>query len=72
MSNLSIKDLISGAINSAILKESNGLDRTAKEFKNKMIKLPIELDDRIKKIYNGTCSSYILMAIYEKLKRDEG
>ena len=36
-----------------------------------MIQLPIELDERIKKLYKGTCSSYILMAIHEKLKRDE-
>lgn len=68
-----IKDLISGAISSAALKETT-LEQELQEdnqFKKKMIKLPQELDERIKKVYKGTCSSYILMAIHEKLKRDE-
>ncbi|HLX54155.1 MAG TPA: hypothetical protein VKR58_09445 [Aquella sp.] len=69
----SMTDLIRGAVNSAPLKESSLNKETSTEnaTKKKMIQLPVELDERIKKIYNGTCSSYILMAIYEKLKRDE-
>lgn len=69
----SMTDLIRGAVNSASLKESSLNKETSTEnaTKKKMIQLPVELDERIKKIYNGTCSSYILMAIYEKLKRDE-
>ncbi len=68
-----IKELISGAISSASLKEAS-IEREKTEqnlIKKKMIQLPIELDERIKKLYKGTCSSYILMAIHEKLKRDE-
>lgn len=69
-----IKDLISGAVNSAILKENSTTEIESiskSKVKKKMINLPIELDERIKKVYKGTCSSYILMAIHEKLKRDE-
>ena len=68
-----IKELISGAISSASLKEASiKIEHTEKNLiKKKMIQLPIELDERIKKLYKGTCSSYILMAIHEKLKRDE-
>ncbi|MBY0245437.1 MAG: hypothetical protein K2Q03_08305 [Sphingobacteriaceae bacterium] len=70
-----IKELISGAVNSASMKETSienkKLVEDEKLFKKKMIQLPVELDERIKKIYTGTCSSYILMAIHEKLKRDE-
>ena len=68
-----IKELISGAISSASLKEAS-IEREKTEqnlIKKKMIQLPIELDERINKLYKGTCSSYILMAIHEKLKRDE-
>lgn len=68
-----IRDLIHGAVNSASLKENSSEQKTSsdKSIKKKMIHLPVELDERIKKVYGGTCSSYILMAIHEKLKRDE-
>jgi predicted phosphohydrolase len=75
MTKKNIRELISGAVNSASMREtsieSEKLVEDEKLFKKKMIQLPVELDNRIKKIYTGTCSSYILMAIYEKLKRDE-
>jgi len=71
-----IKDLITEAVNSASLKETSMennkiVNISDRQFKKKMIKLPLELDERIKKVYRGTCSSYILMAIYDKLKNDE-
>ena len=42
-----------------------------KKFKKKMIKLPEEIDNRIKKVYSGTCSSFIMTAIHEKLQKYE-
>lgn len=73
MTKKNIKDLISGAVNSASLKEASITPEltTKNTVKKKMIQLPVELDERIKKVYKGTCSSYILMAIHEKLKKDE-
>lgn len=66
-------DLIRGAVNSVSLEvpSLNQKTNTKQATKKKMVQLPIELDERIKRVYKGTCSSYILMAIYEKLKRDE-
>ncbi len=68
-----MKDLISGAVSSAAMQERDikATSNTDTAFKKKMIQLPLDLDSRIKKVYSGTCSSYIMMAIHEKLKRDE-
>lgn len=71
MTKRNIKELINSAVNSASLKEVSLESAPDKSVKKKMIALPIELDERIKMVYKGTCSSYILMAIHEKLKRDE-
>jgi hypothetical protein len=73
MTKKNIKDLISGAVNSASLKEASitSASEAKHAVKKKMILLPVELDERIKKVYKGTCSSYILMAIHDKLKKDE-
>ena len=68
-----MKDLISGAVSSAAMQERDikTTINTDIAFKKKMIQLPLDLESRIKLAYSGTCSSYIMIIIHEKLKRDE-
>ncbi len=58
------KAMQSAAMNEADKKENN----TVK--KRKIITIPIEWEKRIKKQYPGSFSSYILMALKEKMDRD--
>jgi len=55
-------------INSANLKENK--TRSNKKKKVKTIQILIEWEEKIKEYHGGTISSYIIMAIQEKMKRD--
>lgn len=41
-----------------------------RNLKKKMISMPEEWDDKIKKVHPGTISSYIVSAIMDKMKAD--
>jgi len=53
---------------SASMKEQK--KDSKKDKKKKIITIPVEWENRIKENYPGTVSSYILMAIQEKMKRE--
>ena len=54
---------------SASMQESK--KSTSTDKKKKIISIPVEWENKIKATYPGTISSYILMAIQEKMKREE-
>lgn len=63
-------DNIKKVKNTAPMKEISKKEIKPK-MKKKVINLPIEWEEIIKKEYPGSVTSYILMAIKEKLKREE-
>ncbi len=46
------------------------ISTTKTDKKKKVISIPIDWEEKIKSVYPGTISSYILMAIQEKMKRE--
>ncbi len=63
-------DNIKKVKDTAPMKET--ITKTAKpKMKKKVINLPVEWEEIIKREYPGSVTSYILMAIKEKLKREE-
>ena len=61
-------DNIKKVKNSASMQEIVTATKTDK--KKKVISIPVDWEDKIKITYPGTISSYILMAIQEKMKRE--
>ena len=49
----------------------NDIQNSNLEKKNKIISLPIEWENKIKNNYPSSISSYILSAIFEKMKKDD-
>lgn len=43
---------------------------TNNDKKKRLISIPQDWDDKIKNHYKGTVNSYILMAIYERMQKD--
>ena len=62
-------DNIKKVKSSASMQESKKIIKTDK--KKKIISIPVDWEEKIKSNYPGTISSYILMAIQEKMKREE-
>ncbi|MBY0379684.1 MAG: hypothetical protein K2P99_04720 [Burkholderiales bacterium] len=60
-------EVLDKAFNSAPMQESKSV---GDEKMKKLISIPIEWDDRIKRHFKGTVNSYILMAIYERMQKD--
>ena len=61
-------DNIKKVKNSASMQEVSKTSKADK--KKKIITIPVDWEDKIKTTYPGTISSYILMAIQEKMKRE--
>jgi hypothetical protein len=61
-------DNIKKVKNSASMQEVVTATKTDK--KKKIISLPVDWEEKIKSVYPGTVSSYILMAIQEKMKKE--
>ncbi len=60
-------NVLDKAFNSAPMQEVKSIN--AGKMK-KLISIPVEWDDKIKKHFQGTVNSYILMAIYERMQKD--
>ena len=60
-------NVLDKAFNSAPMQEAKS---AGDEKMKKLISIPIEWDDRIKRNFKGTVNSYILMAIYERMQKD--
>jgi hypothetical protein len=57
------------AIESAAMNEAEKPQNSSLK-KRKIITIPIEWEERIKRAYPGSFSSYILMSLKEKMDRD--
>lgn len=64
-------NFVEEAVNSASLKENTkDINIDKKEKKIKTIQIIIDWENKIKEYHGGTVSSYITIAIQEKMKRD--
>ncbi len=62
-------DFVDQAVESANLQEKSNTPKDRKK-KVKTIQILIDWEDKIKAYHGGTVTSYITMAIQEKMKRD--
>ncbi|MDD3591361.1 MAG: hypothetical protein PHO65_01835 [Sulfurovum sp.] len=62
-------DFVNQAVESANLQEKNNTPKDRKK-KVKTIQILVDWEDKIKAYHGGTITSYITMAIQEKMKRD--
>lgn len=62
-------DFVDQAVESANLHEKNNTTQDRKK-KIKTIQILVDWEDKIKAYHGGTVTSYITMAIQEKMKRD--
>lgn len=62
-------DFVDQAVESANLQEKNNPPKDRKK-KVKTIQILVDWEDKIKAYHGGTVTSYITMAIQEKMKRD--
>ena len=62
-------DFVDQAVESANLQEKNNTPKDRKK-KVKTIQILVDWEDKIKAYHGGTVTSYITMAIQEKMKRD--
>jgi hypothetical protein len=62
-------DALNAAMESAPMAEQS-TGTNADEMKKKLIQWPVVWEDKIKAGYKGTVNSYILMAIFERMKKD--
>jgi hypothetical protein len=69
MGNKNRFDNLDKALQSAAMTEIEP-PKNNKEKKRKIITIPITWEERIKAAYPGSFSSYILMALKEKMDRD--
>ena len=54
---------------SAAMSEQESTQKSF-EKKKKLISLPVEWEDKIKSFHGGTVSAYIIMALQERMQRD--
>jgi hypothetical protein len=69
MAKKSFLDNIEQIKNSAAMKEKEKAP-TSMDKKKKLISLPTEWEDKIKKFHGGTVSAYILIALQERMQKD--
>lgn len=62
-------DFVDQAVESANLQEKNNTPKDRKK-KVKTIQILLDWEEKIKAYHGGTVTSYITMAIQEKMKRD--
>lgn len=62
-------DFVDQAVESANLQEKNTKPQNKKK-KVKTIQILVDWEDKIKAYHGGTVTSYITMAIQEKMRRD--
>jgi len=62
-------DFVDQAVESANLQEKNSTTKN-KEKKIKTIQILVDWEEKIKAYHGGTISSYITIAIQEKMRRD--
>jgi len=62
-------DFVDQAVESANLQEKSSTPKI-KEKKIKTIQILVEWEEKIKAYHGGTISSYITMAIQEKMRKD--
>lgn len=62
-------DALNAAMESAPMAEQPTAS-TNDEMKKKLIQWPVAWEEKIKAGYKGTINSYILMAIFERMKKD--
>lgn len=62
-------DFVDQAVESANLQEKSNTPKDRKK-KVKTIQILVDWEDKIKAYHGGTVTSYITMAIQEKMKRD--
>jgi len=62
-------DFVDQAVESANLQEKSSTAKN-KEKKIKTIQILVDWEEKIKAYHGGTISSYITMAIQEKMRRD--
>ncbi|MDD3602591.1 MAG: hypothetical protein PHZ17_04660 [Sulfurovum sp.] len=62
-------DFVDQAVESANLQEKTSTPKDKKK-KVKTIQILVDWEDRIKEYHGGTVTSYITMAIQEKMRRD--
>jgi len=62
-------DFVDQAVESANLQEKNSTPKS-KEKKIKTIQILVDWEEKIKAYHGGTISSYITIAIQEKMRRD--
>ncbi|HIC99898.1 MAG TPA: hypothetical protein EYH42_10300 [Sulfurovum sp.] len=62
-------DFVDQAVESANLQEKSSTQKS-KEKKIKTIQILVDWEEKIKAYHGGTISSYITMAIQEKMRRD--
>ncbi|MGD9970640.1 MAG: hypothetical protein AB7S65_09290 [Sulfuricurvum sp.] len=56
--------------NSAAMSERETGEPGEKEKKKKLITIPVEWEEKIRKLHGGTLSAYILIALQERMQRD--
>jgi hypothetical protein len=56
--------------NSAAMSEREERKQENKAKKKKLITIPVEWDDTIRKFHGGTVSAYILIALQERMQKD--
>lgn len=56
--------------NSAAMSEREEHNKNEKEKKKKLITIPTEWEDKIRSFHGGTVSAYILIALQERMQRD--
>jgi hypothetical protein len=61
-------DALNAAMSSAPMAETTNTN--SEEMKKKLIQWPVAWEEKIKEAYKGTVNSYILMAIFERMKKD--
>ncbi|MDD2265496.1 hypothetical protein [Sulfuricurvum sp.] len=57
--------------NSAAMSERETSVRNDKMKKKKLITIPVEWEDKIREFHGGTVSAYILIALQERMRKDE-
>lgn len=69
MAKKSFLDNIEQIKNSAAMSEKEKASK-AMEKKKKLISLPTDWEEKIKKFHGGTVSAYILIALQERMQKD--
>ena len=55
---------------SAAMSEKESVVSEEKGKKKKLITIPVEWEEKIRKFHGGTVSAYILIALQERMQRD--